>query len=71
MISKSGNTELLCIAFSLFKELLFKKYGKEASERIYVITDKNKGFLGETDNEGYVNFVIPDDIGGRYSVLTL
>ena len=71
MISKSGNTTEPAIAFSLFKELLFKKYGKEASERIYVITDKNKGVLREeTDNEGYVNFVIPDDIGGRYSVLT-
>jgi glucose-6-phosphate isomerase len=71
VISKSGNTTEPAIAFSLFKELLFKKYGKEASERIYVITDKNKGILREeTDNEGYVNFVIPDDIGGRYSVLT-
>ena len=71
VISKSGNTTEPAIAFSLFKELLFKKYGKEASERIYVITDKNKGILREeTDNEGYVNCVIPDDIGGRYSVLT-
>ncbi|NLY71611.1 MAG: glucose-6-phosphate isomerase [Clostridiales bacterium] len=71
VISKSGNTTETAIAFSLFKQLLLKKYGKQASERIYVITDKEKGVLREeAEREGYVSFVIPDDIGGRYSVLT-
>ena len=71
VISKSGTTTESNIAFSLFKKLLQEKYGESASERIYVITDKEKGILREeTKDKGYTNFIVPDDIGGRYSVLT-
>lgn len=72
MISKSGTTTEPAIAFRVFRELLEKKYGKEgAKERIYCTTDKAKGTLKQlATKEGYETFVVPDDVGGRYSVLT-
>ncbi len=72
MISKSGTTTEPAIAFRVFRELLEKKYGKDgARERIYCTTDKAKGTLKQlADKEGYQTFVVPDDVGGRYSVLT-
>ncbi len=72
VISKSGTTTEPAIAFRIFKELLENKYGKEgAKKRIYATTDKAKGALKtQADTEGYETFVIPDDVGGRYSVLT-
>lgn len=72
VISKSGTTTEPAIAFRVFKELLENKYGKEeAKKRIYVTTDKARGALKKlADTEGYETFVIPDDIGGRFSVLT-
>ncbi|MDO4551950.1 MAG: glucose-6-phosphate isomerase [Bacillota bacterium] len=72
VISKSGVTAEPAIAFALLKEALCRKYGAaEAGERIYAITDRERGVLRqEADREGYVSFVVPDDIGGRYSVLT-
>ncbi|MBQ7638560.1 MAG: glucose-6-phosphate isomerase [Clostridia bacterium] len=72
VISKSGTTTEPSIAFRFFKKLLEEKYGKEAAaKRIYVTTDKVKGTLKAlADSEGYEEFVVPDGIGGRYSVLT-
>lgn len=72
VISKSGTTTEPAIAFRILKELLIKKYGKEeAKARIYATTDKNKGALRTlADEEGYETFAIPDDVGGRFSVLT-
>ena len=72
VISKSGTTTEPAIAFRIFKEILEKKYGKEeAAKRIYVTTDRQKGALKAlADAEGYETFVVPDDVGGRYSVLT-
>lgn len=72
IISKSGTTTEPAIAFRVFKEMLEKKYGKEeAAKRIYATTDKEKGALkGLATAEGYENFVVPDDVGGRFSVLT-
>ncbi|MBR3975215.1 MAG: glucose-6-phosphate isomerase [Clostridia bacterium] len=72
VISKSGTTTEPAISFRLFKNLLEKKYGKEkAASRIYVTTDKAKGTLKAlADREGYEQFVVPDNVGGRYSVLT-
>lgn len=72
VISKSGTTTEPAIAFRVFKEYMEKKYGKAgAKERIYVTTDKTKGALRELAVvEGYTSFTIPEDIGGRYSVLT-
>lgn len=72
MISKSGTTTEPAIAFRVFKELLEKKYGKEeASKRIYATTDKARGALKNlATEEGYESFVVPDDVGGRFSVLT-
>ncbi|OPJ64188.1 glucose-6-phosphate isomerase [Clostridium oryzae] len=72
VISKSGTTTEPAIAFRIFKEYVEKKYGKEAAkERIFATTDKAKGALKNlADAEGYETFVIPDDVGGRYSVLT-
>ncbi len=72
VISKSGTTIEPSIAFSILKDALIRKYGKEnAAKRIYSITDAKHGTLREeSDREGYCSFVIPDDIGGRYSVLT-
>ena len=71
VISKSGTTTEPAIAFRIIKELMEEKYKDEAKDRIYVTTDKEKGALKELSNdEGYKTFVVPDDIGGRYSVLT-
>ena len=72
MISKSGTTTEPAIAFRVFKALLEKKYGKEeAAKRIYATTDKARGALKKVaDEEGYETFVVPDDVGGRFSVLT-
>ncbi len=72
VISKSGTTTEPAIAFRVFRELLEKKYGEEeAAKRIFITTDKAKGKLKELATEkGYETFVVPDDIGGRYSVLT-
>ena len=72
VISKSGTTTEPAIAFRVFKELMEKKYGKDgAKSRIYATTDKARGALKTlSDSEGYETFVIPDDVGGRFSVLT-
>ena len=72
VISKSGTTTESAIAFRVFKELMEEKYGKEgAKERIYATTDKARGTLKNLSTaEGYETFVIPDDVGGRFSVLT-
>ena len=72
VISKSGTTTEPAIAFRIFREILENKYGiDEARSRIYVTTDKKKGALKTlADSEGYEEFVIPDNIGGRFSVLT-
>ena len=72
LISKSGTTTECSVAFRLFKEMLEKKYGKEgAAKRIYATTDKARGALKTlADAEGYETYVVPDDVGGRFSVLT-
>ena len=72
VISKSGTTTEPAVAFRFFRELLEKKYGpEEAARRIYATTDARKGALkGLADDKGYEEFVVPDNIGGRYSVLT-
>ena len=71
IISKSGGTLEPAVAFRFFRELAEKKYGKDASKRIIATTDKEKGILKNiADSENYRQFVIPDNIGGRYSVLT-
>ncbi len=72
MISKSGTTTEPAIAFRVFKEMMEKKYGKEeAAKRIYATTDKARGSLKSlATEEGYESFVVPDDVGGRFSVLT-
>ncbi len=72
IISKSGTTTEPAIAFRVFKEMLIEKYGREeANKRIYATTDRAKGALKNlADQEGYEEFVVPDDVGGRYSVLT-
>ncbi len=72
VISKSGTTTEPAVAFRIFRDLLEKKYGREGSvKRIFATTDKARGALkGLADSMGYETFVIPDDIGGRYSVLT-
>lgn len=72
VISKSGTTTEPALAFRVFKQMLEKKYGKDgAKERIFATTDKAKGTLKElSDAEGYETFVVPDDVGGRFSVLT-
>src|SRR5699024_6659200 len=72
VISKSGTTTEPAIAFRIFRSFLEEKYGKqEAKRRIYATTDQSKGALKElADKEGYETFVIPDNIGGRFSVLT-
>ena len=72
VISKSGTTTEPAITFRIFRELLEKKYGKDgARERIFVTTDRARGTLKSfSDEMGYETFVVPDDIGGRYSVLT-
>ena len=72
VISKSGTTTECSVAFRLFKEMIEKKYGKaEAAKRIYATTDKARGALKTlADAEGYETYVVPDDVGGRFSVLT-
>ena len=72
VISKSGTTMETSISFRIFKKMLEDKYGREAAAgRIYATTDKARGALkGLSDKEGYETFVVPDEIGGRYSVLT-
>ena len=72
VISKSGTTTEPALAFRVFRDLMEKKYGKDGAKgRIYCTTDKARGTLKElADKEGYETFVIPDDVGGRYSVLT-
>ncbi len=72
VISKSGTTTEPAIAFRVFKELLINKYGeKEANKRIYATTDRQKGAVKEeADAQGWETFVIPDDVGGRFTVLT-
>ena len=72
VISKSGTTTEPALAFRIFKALLEKKYGKDGAKgRIYATTDKARGTLKELSaDEGYETFVVPDDVGGRYSVLT-
>ena len=72
VISKSGTTTEPAIAFRIFKDYMEEKYGKaEAKNRIYATTDKARGALKTlADTEGYQEFVVPDDVGGRYSVLT-
>lgn len=71
VISKSGTTTEPAIAFRLFKELLIKKYGKDYPSRIFSTTDSSRGALKQESNKnGYKTFVVPDDIGGRYSFLT-
>lgn len=72
VVSKSGETAELKIGFSVMKEAMILKYGEEeAKKRIYVVTDREKGSLrGEAEREGYTAFAIPQNVGGRYSVLT-
>ena len=71
IISKSGGTTEPLAAFSILKDVMAEKYGDEATSRIYAITDRAKGRLREeSDAAGYKTFIVPDDIGGRYSVLT-
>ena len=72
VVSKSGTTTEPAVAFRIFRNLLEEKYGKEgAKERIFATTDKSKGTLKSfSDDEGYETFVVPDDVGGRFSVLT-
>ena len=72
VISKSGRTTEPAIAFRIFKDMCEKKYGKEgAKDRIFATTDKARGALKELANaEGYETFVVPDDVGGRFSVLS-
>lgn len=71
VISKSGTTTETAVAFRIFKKLLEEKYGEEAKNRIYATTDKANGALkSEADAQGYESFVIPDAVGGRFTVLT-
>lgn len=72
VISKSGTTTEPALAFRVFKKYLEERYGKEgASKRIYATTDRSRGTLKkQADEEGWPTFVVPDDVGGRYSVLT-
>lgn len=72
VISKSGTTTEPALAFRIFRKLIIDKYGKEgAKDRIFCTTDRAKGTLKQlADTEGYETFVVPDDVGGRYSVLT-
>ena len=72
IISKSGTTTEPALAFRVFRDMLVEKYGEDGAKgRIYATTDKAKGTLKElSDKKGYETFVVPDDVGGRYSVLT-
>ncbi|MCQ2771596.1 MAG: glucose-6-phosphate isomerase, partial [Clostridia bacterium] len=71
VISKSGTTTEPAIAFRVFRDLLVKKYGEGAKDRIFATTDSCKGALrGQVEQLGYESFIIPDNVGGRFSVLT-
>ena len=71
VISKSGTTTEPAVAFRIFREWMEKKYGEDAAKRIFVTTDKKRGKLKELSTEkGYETFVVPDDVGGRFSVLS-
>lgn len=71
VVSKSGTTAETNIAFSVLKKWMQMRYGDSARQRIFVVTDREKGLLRrEAEEEGYESFIIPDDVGGRYSVLT-
>ena len=71
VISKSGGTTEPAVAFRVFRDLLVKQYGKKANERIYATTDKARGALKTlADSNGWETFVVPDDVGGRFSVLS-
>ena len=71
VVSKSGTTTETALAFRILRDFMEEKYGDKARDRIYATTDKTKGALKTlADNEGYESFVIPDNVGGRYSVLT-
>ena len=71
VVSKSGTTTEPAVAFRILRDMMYEKYGEKASERIYVTTDANRGALkAMADENGYEEFVIPDDVGGRFSVLT-
>lgn len=71
VISKSGTTLETALSFRIIRELMVKKYEQQANERIFVVTDKSKGALKSiSDLNNYKTFIIPDDIGGRYSVIT-
>lgn len=71
VVSKSGTTTEPAIAFRILKDKIYEKYGDQASDRIYAVTDKNRGAVKSIcEREGYESFIIPDDVGGRYSVLT-
>ena len=71
VISKSGSTMEPALAFRIVKGYMEKRYGFDAQKRIIVTTDANKGVLKEiADREGYRQFVVPEDVGGRYSVFT-
>jgi len=71
VISKSGTTTEPAIAFRILREFMDQKYGVDAQDRIFITTDKARGALKELANQvGYETFVVPDDVGGRYSVLT-
>ncbi len=71
VISKSGGTTEPAVAFRVFRDLLVKRYGKDADKRIYATTDKARGALKSlADSNGWESFVVPDDVGGRFSVLS-
>ena len=71
VVSKSGTTTEPAIAFRMFRNLMERKYGDKAAERIFVTTDARRGALRPmAEKEGYETFIVPDDVGGRYSVLT-
>ena len=71
VISKSGGTTEPAVAFRVFRDLLVKQYGEKANERIYATTDKARGALKTlADSNGWETFVVPDDVGGRFSVLS-
>ncbi len=71
VVSKSGTTLETALSFRIFRDLMEEKYGGKSKDRIFIVTDKAKGALKSmSDLKGYKTFVIPDDIGGRYSVIT-
>jgi glucose-6-phosphate isomerase len=71
VISKSGTTTEPAVAFRILREWMENKYGEEANKRIYAVTDREKGTLKKLSTiKGYETFIVPDDVGGRYSALT-